>query len=310
MASSASAIHHEDCILGLRRMDAGVVDLAFADPPFNIGYDYDVYEDRKQAEDYLAWCQEWMSEVVRVLKPDGTFWLAIGDEFAAELKVMMQRDLGLTCRSWVIWYYTFGVNCKYKFSRSHAHLFHMVKDRQQFTFNLDAIRVPSARQLVYADRRANPVGRLPDDTWILRPQDLPSGFQADEDTWYFPRVAGTFKERAGFHGCQMPEQLLGRIIRACSHEGELVLDPFGGSGTTLVVAKKLQRRFLGFELSENYVQQIRKRLDAVRPGDPLDGAPEPLVSAPSTQQGKRLDAGGRRPRKSPAAPSQPELFGK
>lgn len=310
MASGASAIHHEDCIQGLRQLDAGVVDLAFADPPFNIGYDYDVYEDLKKAEEYLAWCQEWMSEVVRVIKPDGTFWLAIGDEFAAELKVMMQRDLGLTCRSWVIWYYTFGVNCKFKFSRSHAHLFHMVKDPRQFTFNLDAIRVPSARQLVYADHRANPAGRLPDDTWILRPQDLPSGFQPDENTWYFPRVAGTFKERAGFHGCQMPEQLLGRIIRACSHEGELVLDPFGGSGTTLVVAKKLKRRYLGFELSENYVQQIQKRLDAVRPGDPLDGAPEPLVSAPSTQQGKRLDASRKRPRKPSAAPSQPELFGK
>src|SRR6202007_242557 len=114
------------------------------------------------------------------------------------------------------------------------------------------IRVPSARQLVYADRRAHPTGRLPDGTWILRPQDLLDGFNASEDTWYFPRVCGTFKERAGWHGCQMPEQLLGRIIRACSHEGDLVLDPFAGSGTTLAVAKKLGRHFLGFELSEQY----------------------------------------------------------
>ena len=95
----------------------------------------------------------------------------------------------------------------------------MVKDPKHFTFNVEAIRVPSARQLVYGDGRANPAGRLPDDTWILRPQDLPDGFQPDEDTWYFPRVCGTFKERAGWHGCQMPEQLLGRIIRACSHDG-------------------------------------------------------------------------------------------
>ena len=111
--------------------------------------------------------------------------------------------------------------------------------------------------MVYGDRRANPTGRLPDDTWILRPQDLPDGFQADEDTWYFPRVCGTFKERAGWHGCQMPEQLLGRIIRACSNEGELVLDPFAGSGTTLAVAKKLGRRFLGFELSEQYADRSK-----------------------------------------------------
>src|SRR5947209_8508762 len=83
-----------------------------------------------------------------------------------------------------------------------------------------------------ADARANPRGRLPDDTWILRPQELPKAFGADEDTWYFPRVCGTFKERAGWHGCQMPEQLLGRIIRACSNRGDVVLDPFAGSGTT------------------------------------------------------------------------------
>ena len=78
-----------------------------------------------------------LSEVVRVLKPDGTFWLAIGDEYAAELKVLMQRELHLVCRSWVVWYYTFGVNCKYKFRRSHAHLFYMVKDPQKFTFKID-----------------------------------------------------------------------------------------------------------------------------------------------------------------------------
>ncbi len=278
-----------DCLAGMRRLDAGLVDLAFADPPFNIGYQYDAYDDRLESEKYLDWCRQWTTEVVRVLKPNGTFWLAIGDEYAAELKVMLQQEHRLYCRSWVVWYYTFGVNCKYKFSRSHAHLFHMVKDPASFTFEVDAIRVPSARQLVYGDGRANPAGRLPDDTWILRPQDLPEGFQPDENTWYFPRVCGTFKERTGWHGCQMPEQLLGRIIRACSHEGDLVLDPFGGSGTTLAVAKKLGRRFLGFELSKEYSARIHERLRRIRPGDPLDGAAEPLVSVPNTANGRRLE---------------------
>ncbi|MEX1224451.1 MAG: site-specific DNA-methyltransferase [Pirellulales bacterium] len=282
-------VRQGDCLAGMRQLADGSIDLVFADPPFNIGYDYDVYQDKLECDRYLGWCRDWMSEVVRLLKPNGTFWLAIGDEYAAELKVLMQRELGLICRSWVVWYYTFGVNCKYKFSRSHAHLFHMVKDEKNCTFNDEAIRVPSARALVYGDRRANPKGRLPDDTWILRPHDIPESFTAEEDTWHFPRVAGTFKERAGFHGCQMPEQLLGRVIRACSNEGELVLDPFVGSGTTARVAKKLGRDFIGFELSEQYAAAVQERLAEIQVGDPLDGSPEPSVSAPSTANGRRVE---------------------
>jgi len=286
------AIHQGDCLEMLARLPDASVHLAFADPPFNIGYDYDTYDDRRTADDYLAWSRRWIGGVQRVLRPDGTLWLAIGDEYAAELKVRATRELGFTCRSWVVWYYTFGVNCRAKFSRSHAHLFHLVKDPAAFTFNSDTIRVPSARELVYGDKRANPRGRLPDDTWVLRPQDLPAGFGSDEDTWYFPRVCGTFKERSGWHGCQMPEQLLGRIIRASSHPDDVVLDPFAGSGTTLAVAKKLGRRFIGCELSEAYAERIRARLETIAVDDPLDGAAEPLKSAPSTARGRRLKRGG------------------
>jgi site-specific DNA-methyltransferase (adenine-specific) len=278
-----------DCIAGLNALPAGSVDLAFADPPFNIGYDYDVYRDALEADQYLAWSRAWIAAVYRALSPRGTFWLAIGDEYAAELKIESQR-IEFIPRSWVVWYYTFGVNCKRKFTRSHAHLFYFVKDARDFTFrdqDLDN-RIPSARQLVYADKRANPVGRLPDDTWILRPQDLSECFSPTEDTWYLPRVAGTFKERAGFHGCQMPEQLLGRIIRFCSNEGDLVVDPFSGSGTTLAVAKKLGRRYLGFDISKEYVKLGRERLESICVGDRLDGSPEPTMSAPQTKHGRKL----------------------
>jgi site-specific DNA-methyltransferase (adenine-specific) len=298
-----NTIHERDCIQGMAALEPGSVDLAFADPPFNIGYDYDVYDDARETEHYLDWSRQWISGVHQALKPTGTFWLAIGDEYAAEHKIISQK-IGFHCRSWVIWYYTFGVNCKKKFSRSHAHLFHFVKDKESFTFNDQAIRVPSARQLVYADNRANPKGRLPDDTWILRPQDVRDGFEPTDDTWYFPRVAGTFKERAGFHGCQMPEQLLGRIIKSCSDPGELVLDPFSGSATTLVVAKKLERRWVGFDLSSDYVQRGRARLEGAEVGAPLEGAPEPLVSAPATAEGKTV----RKPRKRLAKSAAPRLF--
>lgn len=259
-----------DCLRLLAKLPSGSIDLAFADPPFNIGHDYDVYEDRKPIDDYLDWSKRWIGEVARVLKPDGTFWLAIGDEFAAELKVVADRDVGFFLRSWVVWHYTFGVNCTRKFTRSHTHLLYFVKDSKSFTFNDETIRVPSWRQQ-HGDKRANPKGRIPDDTWILRPQDAPEAFAADHDTWHVPRVCGTHGERQGWHGCQMPEQVLGRIIRACSNPGDTVLDPFAGSGTTLAVAKKLGRRWLGFELSEWYAWQAQARLDEISLGDPLSG---------------------------------------
>jgi DNA modification methylase len=283
-----NTLYQGDCISGLGHLEPGSVDLVFADPPFNIGYEYDVYEDKRSAADYLAWSKRWGEGVHRALKPNGSFWLAIGDDFAAELKLLFQRDIGFYPRSWVIWYYTFGVNCTKKFSRSHTHLFHFVKDPKKFTFNGDAIRVPSARQMVYADSRANSKGRLPDDTWFLRPHDVPEGFSPDHDTWYFARVCGTFKERAGFHGCQMPEQLLARIIRVSSNPGDLVVDPFSGSGTTLVVAKKLARNWIGFELSEQYANEIRRRLDPVYVGQSPEGPENPLQSAPKTIHGKSL----------------------
>lgn len=293
-----------DCIKGMASLPAESVDLAFADPPFNIGYKYDVYDDRRSADEYLDWSRRWISGVIRVLKPFGTFWLAIGDEFAAELKVLCTRELGLHTRNWVVWFYTFGVHCKQKFTRSHAHLFYFVKDPKKFTFSSLEVRVPSARELVYGDKRADPHGRVPDDTWmmspvlppevptrdgfVLRPQDIPDRFPADSDTWFFSRVAGTFSERQGFHGCQMPEQLLGRIIRACSNPGDLVLDPFAGSGTTLAVAKKLGRRYLGFELSKSYVKNIKDRLERIKSGDALIGPADALTSAPTTAKGRKL----------------------
>ena len=212
MSKWLNQLHQGDSIKLLQSLpESERADLVFADPPYNIGFSYDVYDDRKSDDEYLNWSRAWMKGVHRALKPDGSFWLAIGDEYVAELK-QVACEVGFQLRSWVIWYYTFGVNCKANFSRSHTHLLYFTKDSKKFTFNHQEIRVPSARQLVYRDARAEHSGRLPDNTWILRPQDMRNGgFLADHDTWFFPRVAGTFKERAGFHGCQMPEQLLGRL---------------------------------------------------------------------------------------------------
>ena len=293
VTATTNSILQGDCLELLREVDTESVDLAFADPPFNIGFKYDKYQDDHEDEVYIAWCCDWMDQLHRVLKPTGSFWLAIGDEFAADLRVKAHREIGFTPRNWIVWYYTFGQNCTRKFNRSHVHLFHFVKDEEQHKFNAQdpLIRVPSARALVYGDKRANPTGRLPDDTWILRPQDMreePTAFQPMDDTWCYSRVAGTFKERQGFHGCQMPEQLLGRIVRVSTDPGDLVLDPFSGSGTTLAVAKKLGRDWLGFDVSDDYVTYAGERLANSHEGDPLNGPADAIGSSPTTAAGRRL----------------------
>lgn len=267
-----------DCVAVLADWPPQTFDLVFADPPFNIGYTYDIYNDRRCRDDYLAWAETWLAACVRVLKPTGSFFLAIGDEFAAEYKIRLDA-LGLTLRNWIVWHYTFGVACTQKFNRSHAHILYYVRDPKRYTFNADAIRVPSARQTTYADRRANPRGKLPDDTWVLRPQESLDHFDPAGDTWYVPRVCGTFRERTN-HPCQMPEAILERILRVATNPGDAVLDPFAGSGTTLAVAARLGRRYVGIELSEQYTAGIRQRLEEL--GSPHPGTPSPGRKAKKT----------------------------
>jgi site-specific DNA-methyltransferase (adenine-specific) len=253
-----------DCVAEMNRLEAGTVDLVFADPPFNIGYLYSSYDDKKTVSEYLEFSKKWMAAVYRVLKPSGSFFLAIGDEYAADLTVIARRELGFNLRNWIIWHYTFGQQTKKMFAKSHTHILYFTKTDQvgEFVFNADAIRVASARQTTYADPRANPKGKLPDDTWFLRPQEAnPHGyFEPTSDTWNISRVCGTFKEREGWHGCQMPIAVLDRIIKVATNPGDLVLDPFNGSGTTIVSAALLGRKYIGIEQDANYVSFATKRL--------------------------------------------------
>ncbi len=241
-----------DCIKILDKTREPFADLIFADPPFNIGYKYDKYNDKVKSKNYIAWTKDWMTTCKKALKSDGSFYIAIGDEYAANVKIIAD-EMGLFMRNWIIWHYTFGQQMKKKFARSHTHIFYFVNDKNKFTFNDLAVRVPSDRQLIYNDRRANPVGKMPDDVWHE-----------------YSRVCGTFKERTGWHPCQMPESLLKRIISASSNPGDCVLDPFCGSGTTAAAAYQLGRNYVGLEISQEYVENARQRLSRLKEQQPAN----------------------------------------
>jgi len=232
-----------DCVKIMNTMPEKSVDLIFADPPYNIGLKYDNHKDNMLYEEYVNWAEKWITACLRVLKDNGSIYIAIGDEYASEV-VMILKKKGLYMRNWIIWHYTFGQNQRKKFSRSHTHILYFTKHPTEFTFNTDNIRVRSVRQEI-GDKRANPKGKIPDDVWKIS------------------RVAGTFKERVKNFPCQMPLALVERVIKASSNVGDIVLDPFIGSGTTTVACEELGRKYIGIDISPNYVKNVENRLESM-----------------------------------------------
>lgn len=263
-----AVIHVGDCVKYMNSLPHRSIPLIVTDPPYNIGYEYDGYDDKRDPQEYLAWCDDWLARAVDLLADDGSMWIVINDEYVSEIDVAVKK-LGLKKRGHVIWHYTFGQHSKKKLTPSHAHLLYYVRSEKKFTFN--PVKVPSSRQMLYNDKRAAVDGRNPDDTWVLRPQWCLEGFYESMDTWHVPRINGTFKERAGTPN-QLPERLIGRIVTMCSNPGDVVFDPFAGSGTVLAVAKKLGRHYLGAELSAEYAAKALSRITAAEVGQELSGA--------------------------------------
>jgi DNA modification methylase len=269
----ADQVVFKDCLTGMRDLDDGIVDLVFNDPPFNIGLQgYDVYDDKR---------------------PYDEIYVAICDEFEAEVSMAL-KAAGFSFRNNITWYYTFGEAQRNKFNRTHTNILYYTKSPTDFTFNTEAIKVPSARQWKYKDKRAKAGGKLPDDVWEIPATEwLKSLIRCKEDArdrgmseatldalvdeitcafigdmWKISRVCGSFKERlkdidGSSHPCQMPLSVLHRIIKASSNEGDLVLDCFCGTGTTATAAKQLRRHYLTYEISKNYFDLAQKRLAEV-----------------------------------------------
>ncbi len=245
-ASDSWKIVHGDCIEELRKIEDLSARLIFADPPYNIGIDYGDGEqaDRLDDDEYLDWCRQWIRACVSKLTPDGSFWLMICDEYADHFGIML-RQAGLYRRSWIKWYETFGVNCQNKFNRCSRHIFYCVKDPKRFVFNPDPVSRQSDRQAKYGDARANPAGKLWDDVWEI------------------PRLTDTCEERMPGFPTQIPLAITRAIVGCASEPGDLVIDPFNGSGSTGVAAIELGRKYVGIEKNEQFAKASTDRLKVV-----------------------------------------------
>ena len=237
-----------------------LANLVIADPPYNLGMDYDAHDDNKPQDEYLAWTRKWLEVVHALSTSDASFWLFMSRQLVSEVD-LLAKDVGWRQRGHVIWYYTFGVNSPKNFTPSHTHLLYYTKQKTNFTFNADCLKVPSARQIKYNDKRAKAGGRLPDDTWILFPEQLSNGFNPAGDVWLQSRVCGTFKARQKVSPNQIPLPIMDRIVQACSNEGDLVLDPFCGTGTTALACLRWRRNCFTCDISKACVDAAKKRLE-------------------------------------------------
>lgn len=219
-----------------RSLQKNSVDLIIADPPYNLGKDYGNNHDLKGFDEYLAFTEKWIAEAKRVLKPNGTIYVFMGVRFISYLYDIMERQHGLYFNSWIVWHYTQGLGKTKGFSPRHDDILVFNKSKK-FTFNLDDIRVPQK----YYRERNNMRGANPGDVW------------------QFSHVHYSHPNRQN-HPTQKPEGIIERIVLASSNKGELVLDPFSGSGTTLRVCQQLERKALGFELNPEYVELTKERL--------------------------------------------------
>lgn len=222
-----------DCCEVLATLDRESVDLVVTDPPYNIGIDYGSGRDADRRDDYDVWCKRWIGLCYRLLKATGSLWVISGQEHGADIDIAIRRA-GMTMRNRITWHETFGVYCQKKFGRTSRPIYYAVKDPRRFTFNREAVTVPSDRQAKYGDRRAAPGGKIMGDVWKIS------------------RVCGTFSERVDGVPTQLPEELVRRIVGVSSNPGDVVLDPFAGSGTVPSVAQDMGRQAVGIELNPQY----------------------------------------------------------
>lgn len=276
-------IHCDDNKSVLAEIPSDCIDLIYLDPPFFSNRNYEViwgdeaevrsFEDRWEGgiQVYTKWMRERAQEMYRVLKPTGSLYLHCDWHASAHLRVMMDDIFGPKhFQNEVIWYYRGGGVSKSRWGRRHDTILFYTKGAD-WTFNVDPVRTDYSDSVkesnpsrydksyrankVYEGYRPNPLGKHPDDVWPIQPL-MPS-----DKT-----------ERLGYP-TQKPEALLERIILASSNKGDIVLDPFCGCGTAIAVAHKLDRAWLGIDISPTALGIMQRRMEKIGATVDLEGLP-------------------------------------
>lgn len=242
-----NAIYNMDCIQGMKLLPPGHVDLIITDPPFAIDFkarrtNYNRTQSRVMdgyneipAEEYLDFTRSWMREAYRVLSETGSAFIFSGWNNLKDILIAID-DVGFVTVNHIIWKYQFGVVCKRRFVTSHYHCLFVCKDDTKRKF------FNSAR---FQKQDVSKTGKS------LRYQDLEDVWVIKREYWHGDKKTPT----------KLPAAIINKILSYTSEEGDLVLDPFLGSGQTAVVSKQNKRRYIGFEIVPEYYQFARERLE-------------------------------------------------
>ena len=251
-ATDVCRLYNRDCLEAMGRIVRPFVDLTVTSPPYNIGKEY---EAALPTEVYVRWCEQWINEVHRLTNPSGAFWLNLGycslagRAKAIPLPYLLWDRVPFYLVQEIVWNYGAGVAGRRFFSPRNEKFLWYVRNEEQYTFNLDDVRDPNVKyphQRKNGKVKCNPMGKNP------------------SDVWQFPKVTSgqhrSSPERTP-HPAQFPLDVITRIIAGCSDRGEIVMDPFMGSGTTAVAAIAQGRRVVGFEIRESYCALSKQRIE-------------------------------------------------
>lgn len=239
-----------DCRELLKTVPTGSVRLVVTSPPYNIGKPYGQYKDKIALNDWQELINEVTKEVCRILTPDGSFFLNLSPVPLGDSKEIMPlpfigyqifKDNGLYLRNMITWTFNNMQNCTNRLSGRYENILWGVKDIDNYIFNLDDVRIP---YITKNDKRLEGgVGRNP------------------TDVWYFDRVNNMTKKKLNLsHPTVYPLPMIVRIVKMATNPGDIVLDPFAGSGTSLVAAKIMGRKGIGFELDDKYKEEFERRI--------------------------------------------------
>ena len=227
------------------------VDLVFADPPYNLGRER--WDALGSPAEYLEWSGRWIAEAARILKRDGSLYVCGFSEVLADVKSVAAPHFS-GCR-WLVWYYRNKANLGRDWGRAHESVLHL--RRPDFALDVDAARIPyNAHTLRYPSHPQAESSRYGGKPYVWQPNPLGA---KPRDVLEVPTLTNGMREKTA-HPTQKPLELVRRLVAAGSRPGALVVDPFGGSGTTFVACQALGRRWLGCEIDPAFQRVIAQRL--------------------------------------------------